>query len=309
MRLLVHDLAAARLPEIDRVLDQPGDAAFDQCGFPVAGNTFCCSRKRASSAQEAPSARRRNTSAPPRPPARPAPAGHPRRADSRPAAAPRYARHGRPPPLDRRRPALLDPLQLQLRDQGQDPDREPAHRRRPIEVVLHRHQPRPGLVQPLDRLQRINRRTRKPIQPRNHDPARLAPLTPRQAPPGTSAAQASHPTGRSLPTTDDLDPMQLRPALDLRPLHLRRNKRLALTTPTPRHPHIAISRPCFTHTQNLMPQLDVRKLSGRLPHRADRPIRCIGQPGRLVDPQAADQRHRTDSPAGARGPRGRVRRR
>jgi len=39
-------------------------------------------------------------------------------------------------------PVLLDPLQLELGNQGQDPDREAPHRGRAVEVVLDRDQPR-----------------------------------------------------------------------------------------------------------------------------------------------------------------------
>src|SRR4029453_6212100 len=49
---------------------------------------------------------------------------------------------------DRALPTALDPLQLQLGDQGQNADRKAAHRRRAVEGVLDRDEPRACTVKP-----------------------------------------------------------------------------------------------------------------------------------------------------------------
>ena len=211
-------------------MSSPATPAVDQCGLPVGGQTPFSSRKRASSAQEAPR----------RPPAedlgdREAAgssrssrlslvaqvAGRRARRDVH-AAADRLA--------DRGRPVLLDPLQLELGDQGQDPDREASHRRRAVEVVLDRHQPRAGLVQPPDRLKRINRRASEAIQPGDHDPARLAGLAARERLLEHRPLELGTRLVDLLPPPHDLDLVQLGPVLDLLPLHLGRDERLALAT-------------------------------------------------------------------------------
>jgi hypothetical protein len=69
---------------------------------------------------------------------------------------------------------VLDPLELELGDQGQDPNREASHRGRAIEVVLDRNKPRARLVQASDRAQGIDRRAGEAIEFGNHDPTRLA---------------------------------------------------------------------------------------------------------------------------------------
>src|SRR5262249_37972350 len=76
-------------------------------------------------------------------------------------------------------PACADAFQLKLSDQGENSDRETAHRRRPIEVVLHRHQPSTRVIQSSDRLKCINRRPCETVKARNDHPARLTRLAPR----------------------------------------------------------------------------------------------------------------------------------
>src|SRR5262249_5151600 len=57
---------------------------------------------------------------------------------------------------NRRLPTALDPLQLQFCDQRQDPDREATHRRRTVEVVLDTDKPGAGVGQPPDRGERVD---------------------------------------------------------------------------------------------------------------------------------------------------------
>jgi hypothetical protein len=156
-------------------------------------------------------------------------------------------------------PVLLDPLQLQLRDQGQDPDREPTHRRRTVEVVLNRHQPSPCVSEPPDRGQRINRRAGETIKPRNNDPAALTALTPLQRQLKQRPLQLRPRLVDLFSPRNDLDLMQLRPRRDLLPLHLRRNERLTLTTATTADPDIAVRGLGFAHGGRLMDKINVHK--------------------------------------------------
>ena len=91
----------------------------------------------------------------------------------------RCGRRARRCSADRHRPALLDSLQLEFGDQRQDPDREPPHRRRPVEVVLHRDQPAPASFRRLidssaSTAERANRQASRP-RSRPSRPARNAP--------------------------------------------------------------------------------------------------------------------------------------
>jgi hypothetical protein len=62
-----------------------------------------------------------------------------------------------------------------------------------------------------------------------------------------------------LPPLHDLDLVQLRPLLNLLPLHLRRDERLTLATSAPADPDVAVRRLYSAHVRRLSDLLDVRK--------------------------------------------------
>src|SRR5262249_33473384 len=143
---------------------------------------------------------------------------------------------------DRARPVLLDPLQLELGDQGQDPNREAAHRGRAVEVVLDRDEPGAGLVQAANRLERVDRRAGEAVEPRHHDSAGLAPLAARERLLELGSLELRTRLVELFPPVDDLDLVQLRPVRDLLALYLRGDERLAFTAGTAADADVTIGR-------------------------------------------------------------------
>ena len=142
-------------------------------------------------------------------------------------------------------PIALDPLQLEPGDEHEDSDREPAHRCRAVE--LSSTETNRAFASVSRRIEvsasTAERATCPGAQQRSHPSHRARSG---QAPAGTSAAQALRPTGRSRPTTERSRPMQLRPSLDLLPLHPGEMND-SLTTGAPADPNVAVRRLYSAH--------------------------------------------------------------
>jgi hypothetical protein len=175
--VLLDDLAAACLPEVDRVLQQPDDAGLRPVRIPVRREDLVLLKE---TSQLGPRGARRSA---------PEALGN----DSRSrlialeptirvatVASWRVARDMNAAPngaRDRRHPVLFDALQLELGDQGQDPDRKPAHRRTAVEVVFDGDKPGLGVVQTPNRSQGIDCRAGEAIEPGDNDPTCFATLS------------------------------------------------------------------------------------------------------------------------------------
>jgi hypothetical protein len=129
---------------------------------------------------------------------------------------------------DCRLPAALDPLELELGDQDQDPNCKTSHRRRAVEVALDRDEPGAGVGQAADRAQRVDRRAGEAVEPGNHEPAGFARLAAGECLLEHRSLELGSRLVDLLPEADDLDLVQLGPALDLLALNLRRDERLSL---------------------------------------------------------------------------------
>src|SRR5262249_38666051 len=136
----------------------------------------------------------------------------------------------------------LDPLQLELGDQDQDPNGEAPHRRRAVEVVLNRDEPRTGVRQPANRCQRINGRAGEAIETGDNDSAGLAALAACEGLLKHRALELRTRLVDLFPPADDLDLVQLRPVGDLLALYLRGDERLALTAGTAADADVTIGR-------------------------------------------------------------------
>jgi hypothetical protein len=151
-------------------------------------------------------------------------------------------------PADGRRPVLLDPLQLELGDQGQDPNRKASYRGRAIEVVLDRDKPGAGLVQASDRAQGIDRRAGEAVESRNHDPTRLACLAAGKRLLEGGPFQLGPQLIDLFPPRKDLDLVQLCPVGLFLRCSLGRDERLALAPGTAADADVTIGRAATSHT-------------------------------------------------------------
>jgi hypothetical protein len=155
-------------------------------------------------------------------------------------------------------PALLDPLELELGDHGQDPYREATHRRRAIEAVLDRDETRPCCIQASNRIERIDRRAGEAIELGNDDPARLTTLTARERLLEHGTLELGARLVDLFPPLNDLNVVRLSPLGDLLALNVRGDEGFALATSAPADPDVAVSDPCF-HVRIMVFQLDVVK--------------------------------------------------